>query len=35
LNISAPATTSECPPMYFVRECITISAPNFKGFYIK
>jgi hypothetical protein len=26
-------TTSECPLIYFVTECTTISAPSFKGVY--
>ena len=33
MSIRAPATKSECPPIYLVRECITISAPNDKGCY--
>ena len=28
---SAPPTTSECPPMYFVVECTTTSAPSASG----
>ena len=32
LNINAPAITSECPPIYFVHECETMSAPNKSGF---
>ncbi|MNT81663.1 hypothetical protein D3C72_2212810 [compost metagenome] len=27
-----PPSTSLCPPIYFVEECITISAPNKIGF---
>ena len=29
--ISAPPTTSECPPMYLVVECSTTSAPQVSG----
>ena len=29
---NAPMTTSECPPRYFVTECITTSAPKSNGF---
>jgi len=29
--ISAPPTVSECPPTYFVVECITMSAPSSIG----
>ena len=31
LQIAAPIITSECPPIYLVRECITISAPKSNG----
>ena len=30
--ITAPPTTSECPLMYLVVECTTISTPNLIGF---
>ena len=32
LSTRAPMTTSECPAMYLVTECITISAPRSRGF---
>ena len=31
LTITAPPTTSECPPMYLVVECTTTSAPRASG----
>ena len=31
MQTKAPITTSECPAIYLVKECITISAPKSNG----